>query len=95
MVNFILEPMENWIKREAHIIAHGQSKMFRIIKWVILVVLGALVYAFFGGKVLGWTIFILAILGISAHFLFRWKTRGWTKDWWLYKATKTPFDGNP
>lgn len=61
---------------------------------MIFVVLGVLVYVFFGGKVLGWTIFILAILGTSAHFLFRFKTGGWKKDWWLYKVMKTPFDGN-
>ena len=82
----------NWIKREGYIIIKGQSKMFRLIKWFVLIILGVLVYVFFNGKVLGLVILALAIAGVSAHFLFRWKTHGWTKDWWLYKVMKTPFD---
>ncbi|OGZ74117.1 MAG: hypothetical protein A2908_03475 [Candidatus Staskawiczbacteria bacterium RIFCSPLOWO2_01_FULL_38_12b] len=84
--------MNNWIKREKYVIVNGQSKMFRIIKWVVFIMLGVLVYLFFGGEVLALAILALAIIGTSVHFLFRWKTHGWTKNWGLYKVIKTPFN---
>ena len=76
----------NWIKREKYVVVHGQSKMFRIIKWIVLIILGSLIYLFFGGKVLILVILTLAVIGVSAHFLFRWKTHGWTRNWGLYKV---------
>jgi surface polysaccharide O-acyltransferase-like enzyme len=86
--------MKQWIEREKYIVMNGQPRMFRIIKWIVLVILGALIYVFFDGKVLGLVILALAIAGVFAHFLFRWKTNGWTQNWWLYKVIKTPFDEN-
>jgi hypothetical protein len=84
--------MKNWVKREKYVIMHGQSVLFRIIKWIIFIIVGTLLYVFFGWKILGLVVLVLATAGIAAHFLFRWKTHGWTKNWGLYKVIKTPFD---
>ena len=86
--------MKHWIKREAYIVVKGQSRQFRIVKWIILIIFGALIYVIFGGKMLGQIILLLTVAGIGVHFFFRWKTHGWTRDWGLYKAIKTPFDEN-
>lgn len=84
----------NWVKREGYIVMNGQSKTFCATKWIVFIILAALVRVFFGGKVLGWLILALVIAGAGGHFLFRWKTQGWTKNWGLYRVIKTPFDEN-
>ena len=79
-------------KREKYIAIHAQSTKFRIIKYIIIIFI---LYLLFNWK--GWIAVIsglitMFVLGIVLHFLFRWKTKGWTKSWGLFKKIKTPYD---
>ena len=84
--------MKRTWKREMYIIIHAQSTKFRIIKYIIII---AFLYLLFDWK--GWMVVIsglvtMFVLGILLHFLFRWKTKSWTKSWGLFKKIKTPYD---
>jgi Flp pilus assembly protein TadB len=83
---------KTWFKREKYIAIHGQSKRFRIVKYCILLIVTIIVVTWKGWMTALMMIVLLAILGILVHFLFRWKTSGWTKQWGLFKVIKTPFD---
>ena len=78
------------IKKELQVIAHGQSVRFRLIKYAILIPLFGAIYWKFGFDTMLLTLGALAALGIIVHFFFRWKTKGWTQDWWLYMQKKQP-----
>ena len=82
----------NSLRREKYVIVHGQTRRFRIIKWVILIFLSVLLYLWKGVSFLGLTWAVLAVLGISFHFFLRFKTRGWRQPWGRVKEIKTPFD---
>ncbi len=72
-------------KREMHVVVHGQSGLFRVIKYIIILIIGASFYLWQGLVNTGILFLVLAVLSIATHFLFRWKTKGWTQSWWLYK----------
>lgn len=76
---------KDFYKKEKHIIVHGQSRRFRVIKYIILfgIALGLYVWKGLGITVL--LFLFLGIVGIAVHFFFRWKTEGWTKSWGPYK----------
>ena len=73
------------IKKELHVIAHGQSARFRLVKYAILIPLVVALYVWKGRTTTWKALLALAILGIAVHFFFRWKTKGWTESWWLFK----------
>ncbi len=76
---------KEFFKREKHIVLHGQSRRFRIIKWIVILSLAFLLFKWKGALVVGYTFAALAVLGISLHFLLRWKSKGWTQSWGPYK----------
>ena len=85
--------MNKMLQRELYIIKYGQTREFRIRKWVIITIVMLLLYLFFGWTGVNWFIVCAFILGVGIHFLFRYKTRVWTKPWWIMKKViKTPFD---
>ena len=72
--------MQETIKREFEIVfsKHSQPLWFRITKWVVY--LGP-AYYLYGSKwfwlwMVGWP-----IIGLTMHFVYRWKTKEWTKSW--------------
>jgi O-antigen/teichoic acid export membrane protein len=85
--------MKNLLQRETYIAVHAQSIKFRAIKWIILICITYCIYLWLGWDGVAAWIALGTLLGLSIHFLFRWKTRGWTKPWGpMKKIIKTPFD---
>ena len=75
-------------EKEKHVVIHGQSVKFRIVKYIVIFAIVATLYIWKG---LNTTIAIFGFLLLASllvHFIFRWKTNGWEKSWWLYKHDK-------
>jgi hypothetical protein len=72
--------MQKTIKRELRIAfsKKAQPVLFRVIKWVVITGCTALLSrtGFFWYWVIG-----LPLLSLTIHFVYRWKTRGWTRPW--------------
>ena len=80
------------IKREVYIAIHAQSSRFRVVKWIVLILITYTLYLWRGWMTVGIWILFGIILGLAIHFLFRKKTNGWRKAWGPFKPIKTPFD---
>jgi len=65
----------------------AQPVWFRILKYIIL---GSLLYIYWDSKWLWPIISLLFALGLIIHFWYRYKTKGWTKDFggWIYDKNK-------
>jgi hypothetical protein len=81
----------NTIKREVRVAfsTKAQPVWFRFTKWIVFVTIARRLY---GTKWFGISIAGGAIVGITLHFVYRWKTQGWTKAWggWNDAATADP-----
>jgi hypothetical protein len=84
--------LSNSIKREKYIALHAQTREFRIRKWIFFILLFITIFLWKGWSALGLAVAIAFVFGLSLHFLFRYKTKGWRQSWGLFKAFKTPFD---
>jgi len=72
------------IRRELEVAfsTKSQSVTFRIIKYILVVVL---IYLLWGTGWL-WIVFgIIFALSLMLHFLYRYKTDGWRKDYGMWK----------
>lgn len=80
------------IKREIEVAfsKHAQPVWFRILKYILL---GCLVYFFWGSKWLWIILLIIFVLGLSLHFWYRYKTKAWTQSYgmWDYEKNKSGF----
>lgn len=72
--------MLNTIKRELRVAfsKRAQPIWFRIAKWIIF--LGGAI-ALSGSGFLWYWVAALTVIGILVHFLYRWRTHGWTRPW--------------
>lgn len=84
--------IKGWIQREKYVALHAQPFWFRIVKYIVII-------ALFTALVLwkGWTVALTPLLclmatGTVVHFIFRWKTKGWTQSWGPYKKIDIPMD---
>jgi len=70
----------NTLKREARVALSkkAQPVWFRVAKWTALVVFGLL---FWRSRYFWWTLLGLLIVALVLHFIWRWKTKGWTQPW--------------
>lgn len=82
-----MEEKNVW-QREWHAIVHGQSVRFRILKYLIIVPLFALLYRWQGREVALYTLGALLVLSLGVHLLFRYKTNGWRTSWGPYRPKK-------
>jgi hypothetical protein len=75
------------IKREIEVAfsKHSQPIWFRILKYFLL---GCLLYFFWGRKLLWIILLSLFVVSMLLHFWFRYKTRGWTKSYGIWKHEK-------
>jgi hypothetical protein len=68
------------LKREVRVAfsRRAQPIWFRILKWTIIVTVSASLWRsrFFWLWILGGL-----GLGLTIHFIWRWKTKGWTQPW--------------
>jgi hypothetical protein len=78
------------LKREKHVVIHGQTARFRIIKYLVLLIIGIGLYQWNGWSGVIITFLILFVLSIAVHLLFRWKTKAWTQSWGPYKKIDLP-----
>jgi hypothetical protein len=75
------------IKRELEVAfsKHSQPIWFRILKYILL---GSMLYFFWGRKLLWIILLILSVFSLLLHFWYRHKTKGWTKSYGLWKYDK-------
>jgi hypothetical protein len=72
--------MRNAIRRELQVAfsRKAQPVWFRIAKWILIVGISVLLWStpYF------WLWMLGAVgLGLTVHFVWRWKTKGWTRPW--------------
>ncbi|MCD6019937.1 MAG: hypothetical protein K0S53_3058 [Bacteroidetes bacterium] len=75
------------LKREAEVAfsKHSQPVWFRVLKYLVL---GCLVYFLWGTNLLWIVSAVLLVLSLSLHFWYRYKTKGWTQSYGLWKYDK-------
>ena len=80
------------LRREARVAFSPRSQpvWFRLLKWVIAIGISA---ALWRSPFFWWWILGALGLGVSVHFVWRWKTKGWTQPWWGWNDVKAA-DGN-
>ena len=73
-------PAGQTLKRELRVATslRAQPLWFRVVKWVVTVVLIAVLWrsAYFWLWIAGAT-----ALSVAVHLFWRWKTKGWTQPW--------------
>jgi hypothetical protein len=85
--------LKELLRREMYVVVHGQTARFRIVKWIVILAAGSLLFAWIGPALTGKLFVVLAVFGILIHFLFRFKTKGWTRPWGPYKRVLLDDDG--
>ena len=68
-------------EKEKRVVLYGQTRRFRIIKYIVIFLIATIVYAWKGIDTVLWLLLISVVASLCIHFLFRWKTAGWTKSW--------------
>ena len=71
-------PFSKTIKRELEVAfsKHSQPIGFRIIKYMVLT---ALIWFLWGTNLLWIILGVVFVVGLSLHFWYRYKTKGWTR----------------
>jgi len=79
------------IKREIEVAfsKHSQPVWFRVLKYILL---ACILYFFWGSKWLWIILSVMFVFSISLHLWYRFKTRGWTKSYGLWKYDKGNLD---
>jgi len=75
------------MKREAEVAfsKHAQPVWFRIVKYIVL----SFIIFFFCGTTWLWIILLpFFVFALALHFWYRYKTKGWTKSYGLWKYDK-------
>ena len=72
-------------RKEKYIALNAQPKAFRLVKWLIILIMATVLFFWKGVLAVGLLFGILIVLGTSFHFLLRWKSKGWTQSWGPYK----------
>lgn len=66
---------------------HAQPVWFRIVKWILIIAAVSIFYY----KEYFWIVFsIFTLAALMVHFLWRYKTKGWTQSWigWDFEKNK-------
>lgn len=75
-------------RRELHVARYGQSRAFRVRKWLIIIALAIFLYHLHGARVLAIVLLASSVLSICLHFFLSYKTKRWTQSWGPYKRIK-------
>ena len=72
------------VKREIEVAfsKNAQPVWFRIAKYIVL---GSMLYFFWGRKLLWIILLFVFVFGMVLHFWYRYKTRAWTQSYGLWK----------
>lgn len=81
---------KDMLEREKYVVVHGQTARFRVRKYLMFLLIFAVVFSWKGVQGLIVALPIAIVFALAVHFLFRWKTNAWTKSWWLYKKMNLP-----
>ena len=75
------------LKRELEVALSKKSQpaWFRIMKYILL---GIVVYLFWGTRYLWIILLVMFVLAMCLHFWYRYKTQGWTRSYGLWKYDK-------
>ena len=75
-----MNPITANLRRECRVAfsRRAQPVWFRVIKWACILTGAAL---FHGRAWFWWCLTCLAIVALTVHFLYRLKTKTWTRDW--------------
>lgn len=75
-----MRTLAHTLRREARVAfsRRAQPDWFRVVKWTCILTGGVL---FHNRPWFWWTLAGLAMAGTSIHFLYRWKTKVWTRPW--------------
>jgi hypothetical protein len=61
---------------------HSQPVWFRIVKYLVL---GCIIYFFWGSNLLWIILAVLLVPALLLHFWYRYKTNGWRKSYGMWK----------
>jgi len=80
-------PLNKTIQREIEVAfsKHSQPVWFRVLKYLVL---GCIIYFFWGTRLLWIILLPLFVLALLLHFWYRYKTQGWTKSYGMWKHEK-------
>ena len=72
--------MKNAIRRESRVAfsRKAQPVWFRVVKWLLFIGISALLWS---TPYFWWWILGMLALSLTVHFVWRWKTKGWTRPW--------------
>jgi len=82
--------MKDVLHREAYVAFHAQTWKFRVVKYLVLLVIAWSMYVWGGWARVGEVFAFLFVIAIGMHFLFRWKSKAWTQSWGPYKKLDLP-----
>ena len=76
------------VRRELRVVLSlkTQSVRFRIGKWVAIIAIS--LYLWRTSHFWWWVAGAVAV-GLAVHFIWRWRTRGWTQPWGGWDDTET------
>lgn len=83
-------PLKELLKREAYVAMHAQAWKFRTVKYLVLFTVAALLWQWKGWSLVLQVFAVLLVLALVVHFVFRWKSKGWTQSWGPYKKMELP-----
>lgn len=77
-------PVSKSIKRELEVAfsKHSQPISFRITKYIVLILL---IWFLWGTNLLWIILGTLFVIALSLHFWYRYKTKGWTQSYGMWK----------
>ena len=77
----------NILKRELEFAfsKHAQPVWFRIVKYVVI---GFIIYFFWGTRFIWYFFSTMLVVGLALHFWYRHKTKGWTRSYGMWKFHK-------
>jgi len=88
-------PFNKTIKRELEVAfsKKAQPVWVRVLKYVLL---GVIVYLFWGSNLLWIILIALFACALLVHFWVRYKTHGWTQSYglWKHEKSKLEHDGD-
>jgi hypothetical protein len=72
--------MRNALRRELQVAfsRKAQPIWFRVVKWLLFIGISVLLWS---TPYFWWWILGMLGLSLSVHFIWRWKTKGWTRPW--------------
>ena len=71
---------DNALRREVRVALsrRAQPIWFRVVKWIVAIAVSVMLWR---SPYFWWWIGGALVLSLTLHFIWRWKTKGWTQPW--------------